>query len=85
VERGIEAARRGFRLIRSNRLTGVAMNKDQVKGRVEEAKGAVKEAAGRMTGKPELEDRGTLEKVAGKAQKTYGDVKEQVKEEWKKP
>jgi uncharacterized protein YjbJ (UPF0337 family) len=61
------------------------MNNDQVKGRVEEAKGAIKEAAGRVTGKPDLENRGTVEKAAGKVQKTYGDVKEQVKDEWKKP
>jgi uncharacterized protein YjbJ (UPF0337 family) len=61
------------------------MNKDQVKGRIEEAKGTIKETAGRVTGKPDLEDRGTLEKAAGKVQKTYGDVKEQVKDDWKKP
>ena len=60
------------------------MNKDQVKGRVEEVKGAIKEKTGQVTGKVDLEDRGTMEKVAGKAQKTYGDVKERVKEEWKK-
>jgi uncharacterized protein YjbJ (UPF0337 family) len=56
------------------------MNKDQIQGRVEEAKGAIKQTTGHVTGKPDLEDRGTLEKVAGKVQKTYGDVKEQVKD-----
>ena len=61
------------------------MNKDQVKGRVEEAKGSVKETAGRVTGKPDLQDRGTLQKAAGKVQKTYGDMKEEAKEEWKEP
>jgi uncharacterized protein YjbJ (UPF0337 family) len=61
------------------------MNKDQVKGRIEKAKGSIKEAAGRMTGKPDLQDRGTLEKAAGTVQKTYGDAKEQLKKEWKKP
>lgn len=58
------------------------MNKDQLKGRVEETKGSIKEAAGRMTGKPDLEDRGTVQKAAGKVQKTYGDVKDEVKKEW---
>jgi uncharacterized protein YjbJ (UPF0337 family) len=58
------------------------MNKDQIKGRVEEAKGSIKEAAGRMTGKPDLQDRGTVQKAAGKVQKTYGDVKDEVKKEW---
>jgi uncharacterized protein YjbJ (UPF0337 family) len=64
---------------------GIAMNKDQVQGRVEEAKGAIKQATGHVTGKPDLEDRGTIEKAAGKVQKTYGDVKEQVKDAARKP
>jgi uncharacterized protein YjbJ (UPF0337 family) len=59
------------------------MNKDQVKGRVEEAKGAVKQTVGHTIGNPDLEDRGTIEKAAGKVQKTYGDVKEQVKKDVK--
>jgi len=60
------------------------MNKDQIKGRINEATGKAKEAAGRAMGNPDLEDRGTLEKVGGKAQKTYGDVKEDVKKDVKK-
>ncbi len=55
------------------------MNKDQVKGRVEEAKGSVKEATGKMVGNPNLRDEGTADKVAGKAQATYGDAKDKVK------
>ena len=54
------------------------MNKDQIQGRVEEAKGSIKESAGRATGRPDMEDNGTVQKAAGKVQKTYGDVKEQV-------
>jgi uncharacterized protein YjbJ (UPF0337 family) len=61
------------------------MNKDQVQGRVEQAKGAVKQTTGHVTGKPDLEDRGALEKAAGKVQKTYGDAKEQVKDAVRKP
>ena len=57
------------------------MNKDQVKGRIDEATGKMKEAAGRVTGNPDLEDRGTVQKVGGKAQKTYGDVKEDVRKD----
>lgn len=60
------------------------MNKDQVKGRVEEAKGKIKEVAGRTVGNPDLEDRGTIEKVSGKVQKNYGDLKEDVKDELKR-
>ncbi len=56
------------------------MNKDQVQGRVEEAKGAIKQSTGKVIGNPDLQDRGTVEKAAGTVQKTYGDVKEQVKD-----
>jgi len=55
------------------------MNKDQFKGRAEEAKGAIKETAGRVAGKPNVELEGAAEKVAGRAQKTYGDAKENLK------
>ncbi len=61
------------------------MNKDQIKGRVEEAKGTLKEKAGQLTGNPDLEDRGTVEKVSGNVRKTFGDVKENIKDQWQKP
>jgi uncharacterized protein YjbJ (UPF0337 family) len=55
------------------------INKDQVGGVAKQAKGAVKEAAGKMAGDRETEAEGKLDKAAGKVQKTYGDVKEDVK------
>ena len=57
------------------------MNKDQVKGRVEEAKGKMKESIGRATGHPDMEDQGTVDKVSGKVQKNFGDAKERLKDE----
>jgi uncharacterized protein YjbJ (UPF0337 family) len=60
------------------------MNKDQIKGRVKEAKGKIKEVAGRTVGNPDLEDRGAIEKVGGTVQKNYGDLKQDVKDELKK-
>jgi len=56
------------------------MNKDQVKGRVEEAKGKVKEVTGHAVGNPDLEDRGTVQKVGGNLQKNYCDLKQDVKD-----
>jgi uncharacterized protein YjbJ (UPF0337 family) len=56
------------------------MNDDQVKGRVDQAKGAVKEVAGKVVGNPNLEAEGQLDKATGKTQATYGDVKEDVKD-----
>jgi uncharacterized protein YjbJ (UPF0337 family) len=54
------------------------MNKDQVKGRAEEAKGKIKEIAGKAVGNPRVEAEGDLEQMAGKVQKTYGDAKNQA-------
>lgn len=56
------------------------MNKDQVSGRVEEAKGKLKEAAGKVVGSDKLKAEGMVNQAAGKVQKTYGDTKEQVKD-----
>ena len=56
------------------------MNKDQVKGRVEEAKGSVKETTGKVIGNTRLETEGAIDKAAGKAQAGYGDAKEKLKD-----
>ncbi|HRQ65795.1 MAG TPA: CsbD family protein [Xanthomonadaceae bacterium] len=56
------------------------MNKDQVKGRMKTAKGKVKEAAGAMTGNRKLADKGKAEQAAGKIQRGYGDIKEDIKD-----
>ncbi len=49
--------------------------RDRIKGRAEEAKGRIKEKAGRTLGNPRMEDRGTTEKVGGKVQRKVGEVK----------
>ena len=54
-------------------------NTDQVKGVAKQAKGAVKEAAGKATGSRKMEAEGKVDQVAGKRQKAYGDVKDKVK------
>lgn len=56
------------------------MNKNQVKGRVEEAKGNVKEVAGKVVGNRDLETEGKVDKAVGKVQATYGDAKEKAKD-----
>lgn len=55
------------------------MNKDQVKGRVQEAKGKVKEVAGKAVGNRRIEAEGDAEQLAGKVQKTYGDAKNEAR------
>jgi len=48
--------------------------KDQMQGKFHEAKGAVKEKAGDVTNDPNLANRGSDEKIAGKVQKKVGQV-----------
>ena len=49
--------------------------KDKVKGSVNEGVGKVKEATGNAIGNPDLQDRGTAQRVAGKVERKVGDVK----------
>ena len=63
---------------------GINMNKDQVKGRVEQSSGTVKEAAGKLVGNDRLRTEGAAEKVKGKVQAGYGDAKEDAKDKVKK-
>jgi uncharacterized protein YjbJ (UPF0337 family) len=48
---------------------------DRVEGKVHEVKGAIKEKVGQMTNNPNLEDRGTAERIDGVIEKKVGDVK----------
>ena len=58
----------------------MSMNKDQVKGRVNEAEGKIKEVAGKLVGNENLEAKGKVQKELGKAQARFGDVKKDVKD-----
>jgi uncharacterized protein YjbJ (UPF0337 family) len=55
------------------------MNKNQVKGRVEEVMGKVKEVTGSIVGNKSLEFEGIVQKNAGKIQAGLGDVKSSLK------
>lgn len=48
--------------------------KDQAEGKFHEAKGAIKELAGKLSDNPKLEGEGTGEKIAGKIQKKIGQI-----------
>ena len=58
----------------------MSMNKDQITGRVEEAKGAIKETAGKAMGSAKVETTGAAEKHLGSAQAKVGDLKQAHKE-----
>ena len=49
--------------------------KDKMKGTFHEAKGTVKEMAGKITDNPKLEAEGKGEKIGGKVQEKIGQVK----------
>jgi uncharacterized protein YjbJ (UPF0337 family) len=55
------------------------MDKNQVKGGVNKAKGKVKEVTGRTFGNDKMEQEGKREHAKGTVQKGYGDVKSDVK------
>lgn len=57
----------------------MAINKDQVEGLGKQAKGAVKDAVGGLTGDAGLQAEGKVDKVAGKVQKGFGDAVEESK------
>lgn len=60
------------------------MKKEQVTGRLEEAKGAIKEVAGKVVGNTKLEVEGKIEKIAGKTEADAADVANKVEKALKK-
>jgi uncharacterized protein YjbJ (UPF0337 family) len=56
------------------------MDKDRSAGMAHQAKGAVKEAAGKVTGDKKLEAEGKGEKVAGKVQNAVGGANDSVRD-----
>ena len=55
------------------------VNRDQVAGLAKQMKGSVKQTAGKATGNRRTQVEGAADKIAGKVQKAYGDVKDKVK------
>lgn len=56
------------------------MNKDQVDGRIGEAEGKVKEATGVILDDKRMQAEGNVQKNVGKAQKGYGDLKQDIEQ-----
>ncbi len=48
------------------------MDKDRIAGAAKQAKGAIKDAAGKVTGDTKLQAEGKADKAAGKVQNTVG-------------
>lgn len=56
------------------------MNKDRIEGSFDQAKGKVKETAGKVTGDAKLETEGKADQVKGKVQNAVGGAKDKMKE-----
>ena len=55
------------------------MDEDRIKGSAEQAKGKVKDVAGKLTGDSKLEGEGKADQVAGKIQNTIGGIKDTLR------
>jgi len=60
------------------------MNKDRIEGSANQAKGAAKEAIGKMTGDAKLKAEGKADKAAGKLQNAVGGAKDAARDALKK-
>ena len=47
-------------------------NDDEIRGKIDQAKGDVKERVGRATGNPDLEDEGAAERISGNVEEGIG-------------
>ena len=54
------------------------INKDEVKGKWEQAKGALKDKVGEATGNADLEAEGEAQRAGGQVQETWGETKRKV-------
>jgi uncharacterized protein YjbJ (UPF0337 family) len=56
------------------------MDKDRIEGTANQAKGALKEAAGKVTGDAKLQTEGAADKAAGKIQNAVGGAKDAIRD-----
>jgi len=56
------------------------MNRDELKGKAEKAKGYIKEETGEILNDPELEAEGKAERAGGAVREKFGQAKEKVSE-----
>ncbi len=57
------------------------MDKDRIEGVLKQAKGSVKEVAGKVTGDAKLRAEGKADKIEGKVQNAVGGLKDTAKKD----
>ena len=55
------------------------MDKDRINGAADQAKGSIKEEAGKITGDSKLQAEGTLDKTKGQVESAVGGAKDAVR------
>ena len=55
------------------------MDKDRINGATDQAKGSIKEAAGKVTGDSKLQAKGTLDNAKGKVESAIGGAKDSIR------
>jgi uncharacterized protein YjbJ (UPF0337 family) len=56
------------------------MDKDRIEGSAKQAKGAVKQAAGKLMGDTKMQAEGAADKLAGKVQNAVGGAKDAIRD-----
>jgi uncharacterized protein YjbJ (UPF0337 family) len=56
------------------------MDKDRIEGAANQAKGGIKQAAGKLTGDAKLKAEGAADKAAGKVQNAVGGAKDSLRD-----
>ena len=56
------------------------MDKDRIEGSARQAQGAIKQAAGKMTGDSKLKAEGAADKLSGKVQNAVGGAKDALRD-----
>jgi len=56
------------------------MDKDRIEGSADQAKGAIKQGAGKLTGDAKLQAEGAADKLKGKAQNAIGGLKDTIRD-----
>ena len=57
------------------------MDKDRINGAANQAKGSIKEAAGKVTGDTKLQAEGKLDKAKGQVENAIGSVKDAIRKD----
>jgi len=57
------------------------MDKDRIKGMGDQAKGAIKDTAGKVTGDTKLQAEGKMDKAKGKVENAVGGAKDSLREQ----